>query len=157
MFISTLITKFTHLNKWFAFFSLTIMMSLVAICAVARGVGKPIVGDVELVQLSMVAIIVGALSYTEHEKAHISIGLIVDNFPKKVQYFFDLLSAILTVIFAFLVAYVFITKLDFVQSSTLLKVPFFYFKILLIIGFTAWGLESMRNIYVNIRNILIKN
>jgi TRAP-type C4-dicarboxylate transport system permease small subunit len=157
MLISKFITKFTQLNKWLAFISLTIMMFLVAICAIARGLGKPIVGDVELVQLSMVAIIVGALSYTEHEKAHISIGLVVDNFPKKVQYFFDLISAILTAIFAFLVAYVFIIKLDFVQSSTLLKVPFFYFKVLLIIGFAAWGLECMKNIYENVRNILIKN
>ncbi|MEW9673540.1 TRAP transporter small permease [Ammoniphilus sp. 3BR4] len=150
MMISNFITKFTQLNKWLAFSSLIIMMVFVFICATARGLGFPIVGDIELVQLAMVSLIVGALAYTDSEKGHISIGIIVDHFPLKLQYLIDFVAAILKTGFAFLVAYVFLTKMDFNQTSILLKVPFFFFEILLIIGFVGWGLESIRQIFQNI-------
>ncbi|MFM1653796.1 TRAP transporter small permease [Brevibacillus sp. B_LB10_24] len=142
--ISTIVTRFTQFNKWLAYASLIAMMIIVGICAITRGFGTPIIGDIELVQMTMVSLIVGALAFAEKEKAHIEIGIIVDHFPMRVQYFLDLVSALLKGTFAFLVAYVFINKMNFVEASVLLRVPFFYFKILLIIGFVGWGLESIR-------------
>lgn len=100
-----------QINKWLAFLSLIVMMIIVAFSAISRGLGSPIVGDVELVQLTMVTLIVGALSYTEYHRAHISVGILADHFPIKVQYVIDLISSILITIFAFLVAYVFSSNL----------------------------------------------
>jgi len=145
--ISNLVTKFTQLNKWIASVSVIIMMFLVAIAATARGFGYPIVGDIEIVQITMVSLVVGSLAYTESEKGHIAIGIIVDHFPKKLQYILDLVSGILKAVFAFLVAYVFFIKMNFDQVSILLRVPFYIFKILLIMGFIGWGLESIRQIF----------
>ena len=43
--------------------------------------GQPIIGDIELVQFTMVLLIMGALAITEQSNSHISIGLIVDKIP----------------------------------------------------------------------------
>ncbi|MED1606822.1 TRAP transporter small permease subunit [Cytobacillus kochii] len=146
-----IISKCTQINKWLAFLSLIVMMIIVAFSAISRGLGSPIVGDVELVQLTMVTLIVGALSYTENLRAHISVGILADHFPIKVQYVIDLISSILITIFAFLVAYVFFIKFDLAEASIILRIPFFYFKALLIFGFIGWGFESIKQIVGNIK------
>lgn len=154
--ISNLVTRFTQLNKWIASASLIIMMFMVAIAAISRRFGFPIVGDIEIVQITMVSLVVGSLAFTESQKGHIAIGIIVDKVPVKLQYFLDLVSGILKAVFAFLVAYVFITKMNFVQASILLRIPFYIIKILLIMGFIGWGLESIKQIFENIEFLFKK-
>jgi TRAP-type C4-dicarboxylate transport system permease small subunit len=141
--IDKIVRFVTNVNKWVAFCVLAIMTAAVAYFCLSRFFGHPVVGDVELVQLGMVLLIVGSLAYTERENAHISVGLIIDQTPKIVQWFFDLVGRILIVAFCVLACWAFIYKMNYNLTSSLLRFPLYPFKIMIIIGFFSWGLEAL--------------
>lgn len=128
-----------------------LMMMVVTVAVVSRALGSPIVGDVEIVQLLMVVVIMMALGGVESEKGHVSIGLIVDRFPPRVQALLDVLAVVLTVLVTFTVslvhfrvAWTYLTERPF--SSDLLSIPLYPFKIIIAIGFLLWGLEALNHL-----------
>lgn len=136
------ISYITNVNKWAAYFVAYLMVAMVSAFAVARTLGHPIVGDIELVQFTMVLMIVFSLAYTEKTDSHVSITLLYDRLPLMCQLILKLTAKILTIVFCCLVCWVFLSKMDFSSTSSLLKIVFYPFRILLIIGFLAWGLEA---------------
>jgi TRAP-type C4-dicarboxylate transport system permease small subunit len=142
----------TNINKWIAYFTLVVMMLAVTFFSISRSSGQPVIGDIELVQFTMVILIMGSLAITEQSNSHISIGLIVDKFSPRIQAAINCISQLLTLLFCFLVCWVFISKMNFIQTSDLLKIPFYPVKILLIIGFIGWGLEAILRLYKSIRS-----
>ncbi|MFJ8234211.1 TRAP transporter small permease [Ureibacillus sp. NPDC094379] len=142
----------TNINKWISYFTIVLMMLAVTYFSILRTVGHPVIGDIELVQLAMVLLIVGSLAITEQSNSHITIGIIVDKFSPRLQAAIDCLSHILTLLFCFLVCWVFISKMNFLQASDLLRIPFYPVKIFLIIGFIGWGLEALLKFIKTIRS-----
>lgn len=142
---------FSMAVAYIAYISLTLMMLFVGVAAVARALHKPIIGDIEIVQLGMVILIAGALAYTEYKNGHVEVGIIVDHFPSTIQKILNIFSLVLTVIFSLTVAYAFYTKFDAQHSSVLLGYKFYPLKILLIIGFIAWALMAIQKITVLLR------
>ena len=142
---------FSKLVAYLGYISLVFMMVFVGVAAVARAMHRPIIGDIEIVQLGMVVLIAGSLAYTEYRNAHVSVGIIVDNFPGKVQKIIDIFSLCLTVIFCVVVAYAFYTKFDTQNGSVLLGYKFYPLKTILIVGFIAWALMAIQKIIVLLR------
>ncbi|KKK36897.1 hypothetical protein WQ57_16795 [Mesobacillus campisalis] len=138
------VNSITAVNKWAAYIIAYVMVGMVFIFAAARTVGSPIVGDIELVQFTMVLMIVFSLAYTEKTDSHVSITLIFDRLPAKVQLVLLLLARVLTLLFCAIVCWVFISKMNYLSTSSLLGIVFYPFRILLVIGFFAWGLEAFR-------------
>ena len=133
---------------YIAYISLMLMMVFVGVAAVARSFNKPIIGDIEIVQLGMVILIAGSLAYTEYKNGHVEVGILADHFPSTVQKVLNIFSLVLSVIFSLTVAYAFYTKFDAQHSSILLGYKFYPLKIMLIIGFVAWALMSIQKIIV---------
>ncbi len=140
----------TAINKWAAYAIAYIMVAMVFIFAAARTLGSPIVGDIELVQFIMVLMIVFSLAYTEKTDSHVSITLIFDKLPAKLQKVLLLLARVLTLLFCFLVCWVFLSKMNYSSTSSLLGIVFYPFRFLLIVGFFAWGLEAFRMFFVEL-------
>ncbi|OLO37101.1 hypothetical protein BTR23_14315 [Alkalihalophilus pseudofirmus] len=150
LFLKT-IDYITTINKWAAYFISFLMVALVCIFSAARTLGQPIVGDIELIQFTMVLMIVFSLAYTEKTDSHVSITLLYDHLPNRFQLVLKLAAKILTVVFCFLVCWVFLSKMEFSSTSSLLKIVFYPFKIMLIIGFFAWGLEAFKRFIVELK------
>lgn len=142
----------TNINKWVSYITIVSMMLAVTYFSILRIVGHPVIGDIELVQFSMVLLIMGSLAITEQSNSHISIGIIVDKFPPRLQAAIDCISQLLTLLLCFLVCWVFISRMNFMQSSDLLRIPFYPVKIFLIIGFIGWGLESFLKFFKTVRS-----
>lgn len=142
----------TNINKWVSYFTLMIMMVAVTYFSISRSLGHPVIGDIELVQFTMVLLIMGSLAITEQSHSHISIGLLVDKFPLRIQTAIDCISQLLILLFCFLVCWVFISRMNFLQASDLLKIPFYPIKIFVVIGFIGWGLESILRFYKSVRS-----
>lgn len=149
---------FDKMAKWislgisyFAYASLVLMMFFVGIAATARSLNRPIIGDIEIVQLGMVILVVGSLAYTEYRNAHIAIGILADHFPTTIQKILNIFSLCLTVAFCVIVAYAFYTKLDTQHSSILLGYKIYPLKTLLIVSFLAWALMAIQKITVLLR------
>lgn len=78
--IQKIISFLTYLTKYLALATITFMMFFITVAVIGRLFSKPIVGDIEVVQLSMVALIACGLAYAQQSESHISIGIVVDNF-----------------------------------------------------------------------------
>ncbi|MDO8636812.1 MAG: TRAP transporter small permease, partial [Dehalococcoidia bacterium] len=94
----------------------------------------PLRGVFELTELMMVAIVVLGLGYTAATRGHISVDIIVDRFKGRSRQMIDFVNLMLgIVIFSLIVwqsaLYAF-SSLQTGEHSDILKVPAFYFKIL---------------------------
>ena len=125
------------------------MMLLICFYVIQREFFTPMRGNVELLELSMVVIIMFGLGYSQSENAHISIGLIVDRFSKKVQHAIDLLAYICTVVVSGFIGWVALRAAveemnsGQAQASMLLSIPFYPFKFIIAVGFALWALEAL--------------
>lgn len=136
---------------YIAYAALTVMMVFVGVAALARAMHHPIIGDVEIVQLCMVVLVATSFAYTEHKNGHVEVGILVDNFPGKIQRILDIFSQVLVVVFCAICAYAFVINFETEQSSILLGYKYFPLKILLIVGLIAWALVAIQKIIVLIR------
>lgn len=138
----------TTISRWIAIFTMTSMVIFATYAVISRNLGAPVVGDVEFMQLGMVVLIMFALAYTQKENAHISIGLLVDRLPNKVQEFIDIISYLSTFIICLLIGWVSLkiglnSMTGNVKTTDLLGVPHFPFRFIIALGFTMWGLEAL--------------
>ncbi|ARJ37920.1 TRAP transporter small permease [Sporosarcina sp. P21c] len=147
----------TIIGKWIAILTMTSMMIFTTYAVISRKLGAPVVGDVEFMQLGMVVLIMFALAYTQKRDAHISIGLLVDRLPQKIQEFTDVISYLFTFIICLLIGWVSLniglnSMTGNIKTTDLLGVPHFPFRFIIALGFTMWGLEVLLKF---IRSIVI--
>mgnify|MGYP001159193515 CR=1 FL=1 len=138
----------TNLTRAIALAVMAFMMFFVAFAVISRLVYKPLLGDVEIVQLGMVVLIMCGLAYTQKVGGHIAIGLLVDRMPKKVQQSLDVFSSLLTAIMTFMISYIFIGvflnhRHELKLSTSLLEIPYYPFDLIIVIGFAMWGLQAL--------------
>ena len=124
------------------------MMIFTTYAVISRNLGTPVVGDVEIMQLGMVVLIMFALAYSQKEEAHISIGLLVDRFPEKIQQIADVISYFFTFIICLIIGWVSFNKglnsmEGNVRTTDLLGIPHVPFRFIIAIGFAMWGLEAL--------------
>lgn len=117
--------KITVFFAIIAAIALTIMMLLTAADVILRIWGTAIVGSFELVEFLMAIVVPLSIAYCEKKRQHICVDLIVQNFPKKVQPWFDLITSIITVVLYFVIVsqcwlYIGTVKEDQLTSSVLL-------------------------------------
>ncbi len=146
--IESLITYLTNIGKWIAIGTMTLMMIFITFAVISRNLHYPIIGDVELVQLGMVVLIMFGIAYSERQNAHISIGLLVDRMPIKIQQIIDVIAYLFTFIVCMVIGWVSFNAglkgmSGNIKSTDLLNIPHYPFKIIIALGFILWGLEAL--------------
>lgn len=143
-----IVFSLTTVVRAVALLTMVAMMFFIFYAVLSRQFYRPVIGDIELVQLGMVVLIMCGLAYTEQIKGHISIGVFVDRFPQKIQHLLDCLGYALTIGVTGLIAYTYVGVAHehehFMRLSTdLLTIPFYPFDWIIVIGFFSWGLEAL--------------
>ncbi|OLO39014.1 hypothetical protein BTR23_10780 [Alkalihalophilus pseudofirmus] len=150
----------TKLNGWIAATTLVFLMMFITFAITSRFFNSPVLGVVEIIQVSMVILIMASLSYTEYANKHIAIGIIVDRFPTVIQLIFDIISRLLTLIIGWVVAYVFYQlavhelSQSFIVSTSLLKIPHYPLKFFVAFGFFMWGLQALLKMVLTILKLI---
>lgn len=140
-----------ELSKKAAMAMVFAMMVIITVGVMLRFLGHPILGDVELVQFCMVAVVLFAVSYTESVNGHVRIGVIVDKLSPRVQFVLDVIARILNIAFCSVAVWAFIEKFpEGLWKSDMLRIPYLPFRVFMIIGFILWGLEVFRKLVVEI-------
>lgn len=124
------------------------LMFFIFVAVAGRSLNHPIIGDVEVVQYGMLALIACGLAYTQSRNGHITIGLIVDHFPPRLQKVIDIIGLLIIAGTSWIITYVFIIAVqsqftEIYTRSPLLRMPDFPFKAFIAIGFFIWGLEAL--------------
>ena len=79
--MSNALKYLTNIGKYLSLISLVFISILTFVSVIMRFLGSPVLGDVELVQLSMVVLIMGGLAYTQEKEDHIAVDILVNKFP----------------------------------------------------------------------------
>lgn len=152
--LNKLVDLITSVLKWIAVFTIIFMMLAITYSVIGRAVGYPVIGNVEITELSMVVIVMFGLAYTQSEKAHISITLIVDRFSYRIRSYLEIFGLLLTFIVTIPFAWVFIIEgLNTTITSTLIKIPHSPFKYVIAIGFALWGIKSFSQAIILMFNL----
>jgi len=126
--------------------TLTFMTWFITLAVIGRTVGMPIIGDIELIEFSMILLVSFAFAYTESQDGHISIEILVDRLPLRMRLILKLAGKILTCIVSAIMAWAVMVQLAEVKlTSELLRIPFLPFKYIVLIGFILWSLEALVN------------
>ena len=146
--IGTIIEKLTDITRYIALIAMACMMGFITFAVVSRLFGSPILGDIELVQVGMVVLIMCGLPYTQQAGGHISIGLIVDKFSSKLQKVIDIISELLTAVVTLIIAFIYVEvmlnhKNHMKLSTNLLDIPYYLVDFVIILGFTMRGLQAL--------------
>ena len=154
-FLFSTIRKLSQIGKWIAIATMTLMMLFITFAVVNRELFTPVVGDVELVRLGMVVLIMFGLAYSQAEDAHVSIGLLVDRFPTRVQYMIDAVAFLVTFVICIIIGWVTFgialeEMLGRPRSTDLLEIPFYPFRFVIGLGFVLWGLEALLKVMKSI-------
>lgn len=151
MMILRVFSSITTITKWIAMAAAFAMMIIIAIGVVTRFMGSPMVGNVELVELLQGVLIMMAFAYAQKDDKHISIAIITEHLPVKVQRIIIMIGYLITIFFCAICAYVlwhvtleyyYVNK----ESTMVLEFPLYIFKFAMCLGFFAWGLETLNRI-----------
>jgi TRAP-type C4-dicarboxylate transport system permease small subunit len=138
----------TRITSWFAFAAL-ILLALITVAGVtSRAVHRPILGSIELIEYTMVVLIALSFAYSQASNGHVSVGLVVDHLPRRVQLGFEAVGYLLVAATVITIAWIYLQESVLKDSSAttstgMLAIPRLPFKIVLALGFSTWGLEAL--------------
>jgi TRAP-type transport system small permease protein len=156
--LTNIVQSLTTSAKWIALTTMGIMMSFITIGVISRALGYPILGDVELVQIMMVILIMFGLAYSQSKDAHISIGLLVDRFPTRIQILFDIIIYTITFIICIFISWVYVgvgikNMTESIITTNLLHIPHYPFNFIISIGFFLWAMEALLKVLKSITKL----
>jgi TRAP-type C4-dicarboxylate transport system permease small subunit len=131
--------------------ALVIMMFLTTADVISRYLFKAaILGVLETTELLMLILIFSYIGYTQAEKAHISVDILVPRLPKKLQVYIGRFNHLVALIFLGLIVWrcvenAFVIK-DSNEVANLIQVPIFPFAIFLSLGCAVLCVEYLRDL-----------
>lgn len=164
MSVSKQVTKWqsymeTVLRKmlYFGMAFLIAMATITVVHSVGRYVfDKPIAGLVEMSDFMLVIVISLAGAYTMVMKGHISVGLVVDKLPERIQAVIGTVTYLLSLMFTGIAAWQAFVRGTYLlqeeQTSEILRIPHYPFLYLVGIGWTLFSLV----ILLQLINYIIK-
>src|SRR5699024_11334282 len=87
-----IVFSLTTVVRAVALLTMVAMMFFIFYAVLSRQFYRPVIGDIELVQLGMAVLIMCGLAYTDQLTRHISIGGFEERFPPKTQHLLDCLG-----------------------------------------------------------------
>jgi TRAP-type transport system small permease protein len=137
---------------------LAIIMLLMTFDVIGRYIFKhPINGSDELVGLLLLCVAACAFSYTQKEKRHIRIDVIIDHIPHKLHLVFNVFNGLLTLgMLSVMTWQMFLAARRFVlglqsgsAASEVLGIPWYPFLIIMVIGFGIFTLVMLADTIID--------
>jgi len=157
--ISFLFHKFGRAFDWFEVIILSlavfILAALVIVNVFARTFFVSIYFVEELTEMLVMLITFVGVSYGVRKARHIRMGAFFDIMPLKVQKVMILIISVVGAIFMFMMAryaYSYMTQARLMSHRTpALRLPYWYFLIIIPLGFFSAGIQYVRTIVKNLR------
>ena len=115
----------------------------------------PIMGTFELTEFMMVGLVFFSLAYTQSEKGHIAVDILVDRFPKGIRNVIDIINLTLTLFILVLITWMSIERGFEVKASNeysgTLQIPVYPFVFIVALGSAAMGFETLIDLIEKIR------
>lgn len=137
---------------------LLIMTLLITADVLLRSIfNKPIIGANEIVELLMLPLVFLVVSYTQHEKGHVTVTILSDRFKKRLKYavdcFINFISLGIFLLFLKQSVAYFNLLWESSRETDVLKIVVYPFQCAMIIGITMLCLALLFDLICSIRGI----
>jgi TRAP-type C4-dicarboxylate transport system permease small subunit len=154
--------KLTILTKPLSFAGALVLfaMMLLTTCdVIGRYIfNAPLLGTFELTEFMMVCLVFFALAYTQSQKGHIAVDIVVSHFPENIQNAIEILNYLITLFVLVLITWMSIERGFEVKSvnevSGTLQIPVYPFVFCVALGSAAMGLETLVNLIAKLQGWL---
>jgi TRAP-type C4-dicarboxylate transport system permease small subunit len=116
---------------------------------ISRACGNVIAGTYEIIGLAIVVTVVFALGYTELEKNHIVVRVLVDRFPQRVRAIVYIITSFISLGVWALIAWAAVAILRerwLMEESQLLEIPYFPIRFIWVLGLLVFCLVLLFNL-----------
>ncbi len=138
-----------------------VMLFTVLDVVLRKTINKPILGSYEIVEYGMILIVFFGIAYTQMEKGHIAVEMLVEKFPPKIQAITEALMYFVCFVFWVLIsiAGVIQAKTQWLGGnvSATLLIPNFPFLILLSIGSLMMALTLVADLLRTVQKEVVQN
>ena len=86
-------------------FCLASMMALTCVDVVLRACGRPIFGSIDVVQFLAVIVLAAAMPYTQTQRGHVGVSLLVEKLGTRGQAIVDMITHLVSLIIFFIVSW----------------------------------------------------
>ena len=126
-------------------------MCLTAADVIGRYVfNTPILGVFELTEFLVLILIFSFLAYTQSQKTHVAVELLLKIFPKRIQAFIEVVNHVICLVLMILITWMGFKKalelMEVGEASPNLGIPDYPFVFFLTVGCTIMCLEYLRDI-----------
>jgi len=140
----------TSTLSWISCACVFCMMLLTTVDVVLRYIfNSPLMGAFEVSEFMMVTIVFFSLAYTQFQKGHVSVDIIVSRLSQKKQAFVDLFNHGATIIILLLIAWrsslTALELYDTMETTGTVPIPVFPFVFVVAFGCLAMGIELLRD------------
>lgn len=146
---------------WLACAALLLMGTIVTVSVIGRVVfNMPVPDDLIMVGLLMVCVIVLPLSYVERTDGHITVTVIADHLPLRVQYALRTLGNVLFIGFFGIMGYMLAVKIPAEFSENLyydgqLDIPTWPMKLAFVLGVAVFVTRCLVRLAENVRAVIL--
>lgn len=120
------------LSATLAAIGLIFEVGVVLVDVVGRSFGKPLYGSQDLIGMTMVILVFGAMALCDRKGGHISVDLFERYYPRAMNHFIDVISALLGAVIFFGIAWTVYDSSKWSillnHSTNLLNLPKFWFQ-----------------------------
>lgn len=151
--------KFVRLFTWrtaqIGQIAMFLVMVLIVINVIVRVPFKPVPGSVELTEMLGAILLAMGVGYTQIMKGHISVGVLVDTFPPRVQGIVDSITTLISLFMSSLLAqqtWIYgVRMMDRGYTTAHLLIPLYPSIFLVAIGFIILALVLLRDLIINVK------
>ena len=150
------------ISRWFANLGMVflsfLMLVITADVILRDTINRPIRGSNEMAEFIMLMVVFLAIAYTQYLKANISVGILFERFPQKLQ---DVLYVLIYLIMLFTAGLILwraiaynIYLSDLARVSLILKLPVAPFQVVMIVGFFMLCLVLILDVINAVRKVI---
>lgn len=141
--------------------ALVIMMVLTAVDVVGRQFNHPVLGGLELTEYLVLIVILSMLSFTQREKGHVNVDMLVRHFPPRLQGVVDVITNLACLALMILIT---IKGFEYALDSMLagetspnLHIPKYPLAFFMVLCTAVMALEYLRSVIELILDLKEKN
>jgi TRAP-type transport system small permease protein len=130
--------------------ALVIMMLLTTVDVIGRQFNHPVLGALELTEYLVLIVILSMLSYTQKEKGHVNVDMLIRHFSPRAQAVVDIITNLLCLALMILITYkgfeYALDSMEAGESSPNLSIPKYPLAFFMVLCTAALALEYLRGL-----------
>lgn len=157
--IESVLSRFNPFIRWTSIFGMVIlvlMMGFIFVSVVMRYVfNRPLLGQVELIEIMMAVVVFSAIAYAQLTKSHVTMDIVVNRLSARPRLILEGSANLISIALFCLIVYCSILNtLNTVSTTPIFAIPLRYMRLLVPFGSILLTIMLLRDFIINMKDSL---